>query len=345
MKTVLLLGPFVLPILLGGTACGQRVENPHMIVRVKNPGDRAGYLGVSIQDMTRRLARAMDVKTDEGALVDEVIDESPAEGAGLKDEDIIIEMDGKKIADADDLRSSIRKATPGTKVSIVVMRKDEKKSFTATIDKAPHTNSYSYSYTPPVMPRMPRAPRAPRAPRDIHIFSSDANLGMSISSLNKQLGKYFDAPDGKGVLVQEVEEDSRAEKAGFLAGDVIVRIGKETIKNVQDVTDALDDFKKDEKAEVEILRKGAKKTLTFEVPDMDRPHRLHLGSGNNWLNEHEFDLNVDPPDFEWNEEGHGSFERELMELKQELLNIGREIQVNARKLQQELRAKINLVMS
>lgn len=340
MKTALLFGAFALPILLGGTACGQRLDNSDVIVRAKNPGDRAGYLGVSIQDMTRRLAKAMDVKTDEGALVDEVIGDSPADEAGLKDEDIIVEIDGKKISDADELRGTIRKATLGTKVTIVAMRKDEKKTFTATIDKAPRSSLYSYSVPP--MPGMPRTPRIPHAPRDLHMFSSYADLGMTISSLNKQLGKYFEAPDGKGVLVQEVEGDSRAAKAGFQAGDVIIRIGKETIKGVQDVSDALSDYKKDDKADVEIVRKGSKKTLTFEVPDMDRPHRFHLGSGHGWFNE--FDMDVDPPDVEWQEEDHGALNRDLLKLK-DLRNLGREIRTNAKKLQQELKAKFSRVMS
>ncbi len=342
MKTALLLVALVLPMLFGGTACGQHIDNPRVILRVKNPGDRAGYLGVSIQDMTRRLAKAMDVKTDEGALVDEVIDESAAEEAGLKDEDIIIEIDGKKIVNADDLRSVIRKSTPGSRVNIVAMRKDEKKTFTATIDKAPRSNSYSYSYTPPAMPMMPRAPRIPRSPGGVHAFSTFADLGMSISSLNKQLGKYFEAPEGKGVLVQEVEENSRAEKAGFMAGDVIIRIGKETIRDVQDVTDALEDYKKDDKAEVEVLRKGSKKTLSFEVPDMDRRHRLHLGSGQNRFRN--FDMDTDPPEMEWNED-HGSLDRDLIKLKQELLNLGRDIQVNAKKLQQDLKMKFRQAIS
>src|SRR5438093_7877664 len=95
MKTALLLGAFVLPLLLGGTACGHGIDEQGAIVRVKSPDERTGWLGVSIQDMSRRLAKAMDVKTNEGALVNEVMDNSPAEEAGLKDEDIIVEVDGK----------------------------------------------------------------------------------------------------------------------------------------------------------------------------------------------------------------------------------------------------------
>jgi len=336
MKAPILLCILPLSLLWGETACGHGGNDRGVIVNVKSPEERGGYLGVSIQDMTRRLAKSLDVKTDEGALVNDVTEDSPAEKAGVKDEDIIVEVDGKKITDADDLREVVRKIKPETKVDIVIMRKDERKTLAATIGKAPRSRSYAYSFTPP---------RMPRAPREIHLFSSHAQLGMTISSLNKQLGKYFEAPEGKGVLVQEVEEDSKAEKAGFQAGDVITRIGKETIEDVRDIEYALKEYKKGEKADIEIIRKGSKKTLSFEVPDMDRYHRFDFGSGSHgdWLDD--FDIDIDPPDVEWQEEDHGLFNRDIRKLEDELRELGREIKAKARKLQEELKAKFSQVMS
>jgi membrane-associated protease RseP (regulator of RpoE activity) len=342
MKTVLMIGACVFPLLFGGTACGHGRNDRGVIVRVKSPDERSGYLGVSIQDMTRRLAKSMDVKTDEGALVNDVTEDSPADKAGIKEEDIIVEVDGKKITDADNLREVVRKIKPETKVNIVVLRKDEKKTLAATIGKAPRSRSYSYSYTAPTIPRVPRIPRGPM---NIHIFRSSGLLGMELTELNKQLGKYFEAPNGKGVLVSEVEEESKAEKAGFIAGDVITKIGKETIEDVRDLEHTLRDFKEGDKADVEIVRKGSKKTLTLEVPDMDRRHRFDFGSGSHgqWFND--FDFDVDPPDVEWEEEDHGSLNRDLRNLEQELRDLGREIQTKAKKLQQELKAKFGQKMS
>ncbi len=330
MKTVLLYLAVVLSILPGTTACSHGTEGKETIVLVKSPDERAGYLGVSTQDMTRRLAKSMDVKTTEGALVNEVMDDSPAEGAGLKEEDIIVEVDGKKVGDSDELRDVVRKIVPGTKVDVVVMRKDERTTLAATIDKVPPGRSYSYSYSMPPMPRIPRMPRM-----DIQIFSNTAQLGMTISSLNKQLGKYFEAPDGKGVLVQEVESDSKAEKAGFQAGDVITKIGDERIEDVQDVTHSLRDYKEGDKANVEIVRKGARTTLTLEVPDMERRHRRHWDL-EGWLKE------LDPDRIEGNQ---GTVNKDLQKLELRLRDLGREIESKAKRVQEEVKSKFSQVIS
>ena len=342
MKTSIWLAAFVIPLLLGGSACGHYINEGGMIVRVKSPDERAGYLGVSIQDMTHRLARSMDIKTDEGALVNDVTEDSPADKAGIKEEDIIIEVDGKKIADADDLREVVRTTKPDSKVNITVMRKDDKKTLTAIIGRAPRTRSYSYSFTPPAMPRIPRMPRGPM---NIHIFRNSDMLGMELSELNEQLGKYFEAPDGKGVLVCEVEDDSKAQKAGFQAGDVITKIGNETIEDIRDIEHALRNYKEGDKADVEIIRKGSKKTVTVEIPDVDRHHRYGFGIApwGSWKKE--LDLELNQPDIEWELRDHESLKNDLKGLELELRSLGREIQMKARKLQQELKEKLSGVMS
>jgi serine protease Do len=283
----------------------------------------------------------MDTKTTEGALVNDVVENSPAGDAGIKNEDIIVDVDGRKITDADELREAIRTVTPDTKVSVTLMRKGEKKTLIATIGKQPRSRSYSYPFTSPDLPHIPRAPR-------VRVFVSTGALGMELSPLNEQLGKYFDAPNGKGVLVNEVEEGGKAEKAGFMAGDVITRVGKETIEEVRDVHHALRDYKKGEKADVEIIRKGTKKTLTIEVPDTDRRRRSHFGLAphGNWLQElRELDLGVDSPDVDWELEDHQSLKNDLNEFKRDLRDLGREIQAKAKRLQEELKAKFNQVIS
>ncbi len=255
-KLSLLFVAAAMPLLLNGGSQSLAAGTDGSGLFVSMPAER-GWLGVSIQDMTPRLARSMDVKTEEGALVSDVIEDSPAGKAGIKDEDIIVEFDGKKIADAQDLTSAVRKTKPGTEVTVAVVHNDKKNSLKVTIGELPE--KYADLPSPP-----------PGA--ETYIFESLTNprvLGLRLHTLNKQLGTYFQAPDGHGVLVEEVEEGSAGSKAGLKAGDVIIRVGKKSVEKVSDIRKALQAYDKGEKADIEVMRNGAKTTLSAVVEDTD----------------------------------------------------------------------------
>ena len=93
--------------------------------------------------------------------------------------------------------------------------------------------------------------------------------GLDLSELNEQLGEYFNAPNGHGLLVERVEKKSSGEQAGFKAGDVITKINKTAVEDMRDFSDALEDVEEGDKVEVEILRKGAAKTISIEVEEDD----------------------------------------------------------------------------
>jgi len=214
---------------------------------------KQGWLGVSIQDMTKELARSMDSKIEEGALVNEVVKHSPADSAGIKEGDIIVEFNGKTIREAEDLVQAVSKAKPGTKANVVVIRKGEKKVFQVTVGKNPRMcESYSIS--------VPPAPC-------IEVFVGGSLYGLDLMELNKQLGEYFQAPNGEGVLVEKVEKGSTAEKAGFKAGDVIIKVGSKNVTKVRDIWRALKKYDEGEKVEIEIIRKGTYMTLTLEIEE------------------------------------------------------------------------------
>jgi C-terminal processing protease CtpA/Prc len=320
----------ILMTLVSFVACAQKAPRLEAHVYVQTVGSKTGWLGVSIQDMTGRLAKHMDVNTTEGALVRSVEEESPADEAGIKKDDIIIEVGGKKIADADDLREAVASNTPGAKVGIVIMRKNDRKTLSATLERSPRRQSFSYA---------PTIPHTPDLPMDVQVFVNTNRLGMSLSTLNKQLGKYFEAPDGRGVLVQEVEEDSPAQRAGIKAGDVIVEIGKERIEEPRDVHYALRDFSKGEKAPVNIIRKGEKKTLTLEVPEISRRSRWHseFDSGMDWQKDFELNLDEDFPYFE----DRSSFREEIRDLRDNLREMGKSIRREASKIKSEIADQIS----
>lgn len=98
---------------------------------------QGGYLGVRVQDITRELQRAKDLPSAEGALINRVEPESPADDAGIRRGDVIVEVDRHSIGDASDLISQVRKLEPGAKAQIVVLRNGARKSLTVTLGKRP----------------------------------------------------------------------------------------------------------------------------------------------------------------------------------------------------------------
>jgi len=213
----------------------------------------SGWIGIMIQDVSEKLAQKTKLNSEEGAYVSEVLDESPADSAGIKEGDVFVEFNGKKLMDAGDLSKAVEKTLPGTKVSVVIMRKGEKKTIPMVVGTRKEISRRSFK----MMPAIP----------DIRINVGNRLLGLELLPLNEQLGEYFGAPNNEGVLVEEVEKKSAGDKAGCKAGDIIIRVGKKTVYNVEKIQKELQKYEEGDKVEVEVLRKGVKKVLTMEVEE------------------------------------------------------------------------------
>jgi hypothetical protein len=112
--------------------------------------------------------------------------------------------------------------------------------------------------------------------RDPYSWDARPQYGFVLRTLNPQLAEYFGAPDGKGVLIEKVLEKSDAEKAGFRAGDVIVRAGKKTIHTTKDFTHVLGAFDEGEKIPVKILRKDKEMTLDLTAREQKHHETMDL---------------------------------------------------------------------
>lgn len=220
---------------------------------VKKEKSKKGWLGVAVEDVTPKFAREKSLKVKEGAFINEVVEESPADSIGLLENDVIVEFNGKTIETADDLVSEVRNIQPGSKASITVWRGDAQKKFSVNIRKNKMRN------------RMPIPPMMP----NFLMHSLTGIEGLKLLELNKQLGEYFEAPNGRGLLVQDVKKKSNGEKAGLKAGDVITKINKENVEDLGDIHDALDDIEEGTKVDIEYLRKGVKKTTNIEISEQE----------------------------------------------------------------------------
>lgn len=228
----------------------------------KSTADQKGWLGVAVQDITSQMKKSMDLDSRDGALVSDVVKKSPADSAGLKEKDVILQFGGKKITDASELTDAVAETKPGTKVDVVVQRKGEKKTIGVVIGKRKSMAASVFTLRP-------------RTAGNFGFLAGPNTQGMSLRQLNEQLGQYFGVTDGSGVLVWEVEKGTAAEKAGLKAGDVITMVGKKKIKGMRDVNRALGIYDEGEKAEIEVLRKGTKQTLSLEIEEGDNESGIH----------------------------------------------------------------------
>ena len=236
-------------------ASGKLLDETQQKERVKN----SGWIGIFVQDVTGKIARKAKLESEEGAYVKEVVDNSPADSAGVRENDVIIEYNGKKLFDADELVKLIRRTLPGAKIDLTVIRDGQKKALHVVVGRKKISKHHTFG----PMPGMP----------EMNICVHTNVLGMQLLTLNEQLGEYFGTPNNEGVLVQEVEHESSAENAGFKAGDIIIRVGKRPVDAVEKIQKELRKYDDGDKVEFEIMRKGAKLTLSIEMEEDQDIHK------------------------------------------------------------------------
>ena len=231
------------------SASAKLSDEIHMKERIKN----SGWMGVLIQDVTTKTARKAKLDIEEGAYVKEVVKSGPADSAGIQEGDILVEFNGKKIFDSDGLVKTVTRTSPGTKVPVVLLREGQKKTIQLVVRKKKELKQQQFG----VMPNIP----------NIQVFVGNHILGLRLLTLNEQLGEYFGAPNNEGVLVEEVEHASAAEKAGLKAGDIIIRVGKKTITAVEKIQRELQKYDEGDNVDFEVMRKGVKKTFALEMEE------------------------------------------------------------------------------
>jgi C-terminal processing protease CtpA/Prc len=333
MRTTIVLALGLLPFVFAGSAPAfsqeekaKEKQEKKVVVQVET--SRQAWLGVSLTDLNAEVAKEKGIKADEGAYIREVIEDSPAEKAGFEHGDVVVEFNGRGIYDADDLTKAVRKAEPGSTAKAVVLRKDQKKTIQVKLGKTPKNSmARAFSLGVPVAPPWPR-----HSMRYFPARTSEFS-GLSMQTLNAQLAEYFEVPGSEGILVDRVKKGSAGAKAGFKAGDVILRVGDREVSEVSDVWEAVDDAGKQEKTQVEILRKGKKQTLSMEIEKKEWKVRGHSGE----------DMDIYIHEAPQMEIERNAWKREMEGLQRELRGVGREISTKMREAQRELREELRRI--
>jgi serine protease Do len=276
VHTLLLLLPFVALVTYGAQCLS--FEPPHEVFGFSSDETFGGgsYLGVDTRDITPDRLSDLKLKEEHGVEVTLVDQDAPAGKAGLKEHDVILTLNGSAVESVEQLRRVIHEIPPGRVVTLGVSRDgqlmtikaqlaDRKKTF------GPGHDSKQFKFAMPTMPAMPAMPPMPAMPDidipvSVVVVHSSARSGLMVENLTPQLGDFFGAKNGQGVLVRSVDKGSRAEKAGFRAGDVIVRVNGEFIHDSGDFTHALRG-RKENTVQVNIIRDKKEQTLTLSLPE------------------------------------------------------------------------------
>jgi serine protease Do len=176
---------------------------------------RRSWLGVMIQNITPELKNKLGLGTDEGALVSDVVSGGPAEKAGIKRGDVILQFDGKAIRSSSDLPFVVASTPIGKTVVVEVMRENQSmKLQVKTEELKEETEAEPPSKTP-------------------------SHLGIEVQQITPEMAKNYGLSRTLGVIVVRVENGSPAEQAGLAAGDIIVEIDKKPVKDIETLNNLL----------------------------------------------------------------------------------------------------------
>jgi S1-C subfamily serine protease len=231
-----------------------------------------GRLGVAIRDVNDDDVKRGRLDGSRGAVIDQVTEDSPAEKAGFKTGDIVVEFDGERVRSAQQLTRLVQETPGGRSVSAVVVRDGQKTTLSVQPRDAREGlrgevgDFLRYEFPARVVtPRAPRPATPPRPPAvpapliESFSFRTGTALGITISDMSDQLAEYFGAKDG--ALVTSVRDDSAAAKAGVKAGDVVTSINGQDVKVPSDVRRAIGRLEAGADFTIDVLRDKKKMTL------------------------------------------------------------------------------------
>lgn len=234
----------------------------------------ASWLGVESQEITSEKAKELKLPAERGVLLERIVPDSPAAKAGLKDNDVITEINGQRVEGAAQFRRMIHEIPAGRSVQFTVWRDGRAQSISATLGKSEDQGNMWFKTAPRAFSfQLPKieVPEVPPMP-DMDwggigvLAGGHPRLGIDAEDLSGQFGAYFGAPDGEGVLVREVNAGSPAEKAGVKSGDVITSLNGERIRSLGDLREKLAADVDAKTVKLGVLRNKSEVSITVELP-------------------------------------------------------------------------------
>jgi C-terminal processing protease CtpA/Prc len=246
-------------------------DEPDTMVFLGDEG--TSWLGVESQEVTSGKAKELKLPAERGVLLGRIVPDSPAAKAGLKDNDVITEINGQRVEGEAQFRRMIHEIPAGRSAQFTVWRDGKAQSINVTLGKSEERGNMWFKTAPRAfsfqLPKVEIPELAPMPGMDWNygmLAGTRPRLGIDAEDLSGQFGTYFGAPDGEGVLVREVNSGSPAEKAGVKSGDVITALNGERIRSLGDLREKLAAKREDNTVKLGVLRNKSEMTLTVELP-------------------------------------------------------------------------------
>src|SRR5271157_2640483 len=266
----------LLPLLLTPSYASQRwaVDSAQPFGIPSEDSGPSSYLGVDIVDIGADRLGALKLKEEQGVEITMVDQDAPAGKAGIKEHDVILTMNGTPIESKTQLQRMIHETPPGRLVSFGLSRDGQAVSIKVQlVDRrnefahmAPRDRDRDKDKDSEFHFEMPNIPDFEIPSIGVVYVRSSLRSGLMVENLTPQLGEFFGAKNGNGVLVRSVEKGSRAEKAGLRAGDVITRVGDQFVHDISDFSHALHS-RSAGSVNVLVIRDKKEQTLTLTLPE------------------------------------------------------------------------------
>ncbi|HDL18443.1 MAG TPA: DegQ family serine endoprotease [Bacteroidetes bacterium] len=226
---------FAIPVNLAKKIMGDIIEKGKVV---------RGWLGVTIQNVTPDLSKAMKLKTVKGVIVSSVQKDAPAEKAGLKEEDVILRFNGKEVHNTTELSTWISSTSPDTKVTLEVIRDGKIKSIDVKLGELnPQTQQLAQGK------------------------STYDKIGMSVANITPDLIQKYRLPDKqKGVVITGVDPSGVAAEIGIREGDVVAKVNRKTVNSLEDFDKIMQDVKSGDSVLFYINRGENHFFVAFPIP-------------------------------------------------------------------------------
>jgi len=249
-------------------------KNPHDDNFQILMGSGGGWLGVGVSEVSAEKVKSLKLPEERGTLLGKIVPDSPAAKAGLKENDVVLELNGQRIEGTEQFRRMIHEIPAGRAANLAVWRDGRSQNIRVTVGKHESGNvrvfadgPKSFAFKMPTLPEMPEMSGLDHLRTFAMASPGSPLLGIDAENLKGDFGNFFGAPNGQGVLVRGVFANSPASKAGLKVGDVITSLNGDSIRNASELREKLLSHHEEKNIQLGVLRNKSELKLSVELPE------------------------------------------------------------------------------